>query len=81
MKVHLKPIGDYATLFMQVDFGEYLEGDPPAVLLQDAVVKAGYQWSGPLYDISYNGPDHSTICRKTVHHRGRLLTNVAAGSP
>ena len=36
MAGHMKPIGDYATLFGQVDFGSYLEGDPPAVLLQYA---------------------------------------------
>jgi len=36
MTGHMKPIGDYATLFAQLDFGEYLQGDPPAVLIQDA---------------------------------------------
>lgn len=34
----MKPIGDYASLFAQVDYGEYLRGDPPAVLLQDAAI-------------------------------------------
>ena len=38
MSPQMQPIGDFARLFERVDFGEYLRGDPPAVLLQDAAV-------------------------------------------
>jgi len=36
MKGSAKPIGDFGPLFKQTELAAYLEGGPPAVLLQDA---------------------------------------------
>jgi hypothetical protein len=38
----LKPIGDFAKTFAALDLGQYLAGDPPAVLMQD-VTKATFR--------------------------------------